>query len=170
MDRSRYGSKNKKPNMVQRLLHRFLMLRPVTAFFAPRVHHLDKAVFRLTGGRYTAAGILGWDIIQLTTIGARTKQPRTMPLVGVIDDERIALIASNFGREHNPAWYYNLKAHAECDVSFKGKNRKYIAYEAEGEEYEHYWQMAVSYYAGYEKYKERAAHRYIPVMVLEPKK
>jgi len=27
--------------------------------------------------------------------------------------------------------------------------------------------MAVSYYAGYEKYKQRAAHRRIPVMVLE---
>lgn len=162
------AGKIRKPNALQRLLHRFLMLRPVTGFAAPRVHHLDKAVFRLTGGKYTVASILGWDIIRLTTMGARTKQPRTMPLVGVIDDERIALIASNFGREHNPGWYYNLKAHPECNVAFKGRNGKYIAHEAEGEEYEHYWKMAVSYYAGYEKYKERAAHRHIPVMVLEP--
>ena len=162
--------KIKKPNMVQRLLHRFLMLRPVTAFFAPRVHHLDKAVFRLTGGKYAIAGILGWDIIQLTTIGARTNQLRTVPLVGVIDEEKIALIASNFGRSQNPAWYYNLKAHPECDVYFKDRNGKYIAHEAQREEYEYFWQMAVSYYAGYEKYKERAAHRHIPVMVLEPKK
>ena len=164
------AGKIKKPNAVQRLLHRFFMLRPVTAFFAPRIHHLDKAVFRLTGGKYTAAGILGWDIIQLTTIGATTNQPRTMPLVGVIDHERIALIASNFGREHNPGWYYNLKAHPDCDVTFNGKNGKYVAREVKGEEYERYWQMAVSYYAGYEKYKERAAHRHIPVMVLEPNK
>ena len=75
----------KRPNALQRLLHRFLMLRPVTAFFAPRVHHLDKAVLKLTGGKFTAAEILGWKIILLTTIGAKSKQPRKMPLVGVFD-------------------------------------------------------------------------------------
>jgi deazaflavin-dependent oxidoreductase (nitroreductase family) len=160
----------KRPNAVQRLLHRFLMLRPVTAFFAPRVHHLDKAVLKLTGGKFTAAEILGWSIIQLTTIGAKTNQPRTMPLVAVFDDEKIALIASSFGRQHNPGWYYNLKVHPECEMNFKGKSEKYIAREAEGEEYKKYFQMAVSQYAGYEKYKERAAHRHIPVMVLEPKR
>jgi deazaflavin-dependent oxidoreductase (nitroreductase family) len=160
----------KRPNAFQRLLHRFLMLRAVTDFFAPRVHHMDKAFLRLTGGRYSIAQILGWPIVQITTLGAKTNQPRTMPLVGVIDNDKIALIASSFGREHNPGWYYNLKAHPECDVLFSGRGGKYIAHEAESEEYDRYWQMAVSYYAGYEKYKERAAHRHIPVMVLEPKK
>jgi deazaflavin-dependent oxidoreductase (nitroreductase family) len=164
------AGKIKKPNVVQRFLHRFLMLRPVTAFFAPRVHHLDQAILQLTRGKFTISEILGWDIIQLTTVGAKTKQPRTMPLVGLFDSEQIALIASSFGREHNPGWYYNLKAHPECDVVFGGKSGKFIAHEAEGDEYEHYWHLAVSYYAGYEKYKERAVHRHIPVMVLEPKK
>jgi len=159
----------KRPSAVQRLLHRFLMLRAVTAFFAPRVHRLDQAVLKLTGGKFTAAEILGWNIIQLTTIGAKTNRPRSMPLVAILDEEKIALIASSFGREHNPGWYYNLKVHPECDVSFKGKSEKYVAREAAGEEYEKYFQMAVSQYAGYEKYKERAAHRHIPVMVLEPK-
>ncbi len=159
----------KRPNAVQRLLHRFLMLRPVTAFFAPRVHRLDQAVLKLTGGKFTAAEILGWNIIQLTTIGAKTNQPRTMPLVAMFDEEKIALVASSFGRQHNPGWYYNLKVHPECEVVFKGKSEKYLARETEGEEYKKYFQMAVSQYAGYEKYKERAAHRHIPVMVLERK-
>jgi len=160
----------KSPDTLQKLLHRFLMIRAVTAFFAPRVHHIDKAFFRFTGGKHSLAEILGWPIIEITTIGAKTNQPRTMPLVGVIDNEKIALIASSFGREHNPGWYYNLKAHPECEVLFKGKSGKYIARETEGEEYSRYWKMAVSYYEGYEKYKERAAHRHIPVMLLEPKK
>ena len=38
-----------------------------------------------------------------------------------------------------------------------------------GEEYKKYWQLGGSYYKGYEKYKKRASHRYIPIMVLEPK-
>ncbi len=93
-----------------------------------------------------------------------------MPLIGIMDNEKIVVIASSFGRAHNPGWYYNLKAHPECNVLFKGKSGKYMAHEAVGDEYEKYWQMALAYYAGYEKYKERAAHRHIPVMVLEPKK
>ena len=160
----------KRPNAVQRLLHRFLMLRPVTAFFAPRVHHLDKAVLKLTGGKFTAAEILGWAVIQLTTIGAKTNERRVMPLVGVFDGEKVALIASSFGRQHNPGWYYNLKVHPECEVTFKGKSGKYIAREIQGEEYKKYFEIAISQYAGYQKYKEHAVHRHIPVMLLEPKK
>ena len=93
-----------------------------------------------------------------------------MPLIGLFDGEKIALIASSFGREHNPAWYHNLKAHPECQVHSNERMGTYIAREAEGEEYKKYWQLGVSYYEGYEKYKERASHRRIPVMVLEPKK
>lgn len=159
----------RKPNILQKLLHRILMLRPVTAFAAPRVHRLDQAMLKLTRGKFTISEVLGWNIIQLTTTGAKTNQPRSMPLVGVFDQGKIALVASSFGRKHNPGWYYNLKAHAECDVRFNGRLGKYIAHEAAGEEYERYWQMAVSLYEGYDKYKQRAAHRHIPVMVLEPK-
>ncbi len=162
--------KIRHPNLLQKFLHRLVMIRPVTAFFAPRIHRLDKFLLELTKGKHSLAEILGWPIVEITTIGAKTRQPRTMPLIGVIDQEKIALIASSFGREHNPGWYYNLKAHPECDVLFNGRSGKYIARETEGEEYQHYWKLAVSYYSGYEKYKERAAPRHIPVMVLEPKK
>ena len=159
----------RRPNAVQKLMHRCFMLRPVTAFFAPRVHHMDKAILKLTGGKFTASEILGWNVLQLTTIGAKSNQPRTLPLVGMFEKHRIALVASSFGRTHNPGWYYNLKTHPECKVQFNGHSGTYIAHEAAEEEYNHYWQMAVSFYAGYDKYRQRAAHRHIPVMVLEPK-
>ena len=164
------AGKIKGPNAVQRFLHRFLMLRPVTAFFATRTHNMDNWVLKLTKGKYTLSEILGWYIIQVKTTGAKTGKLFTTILIAIPDGERIGLIASSFGRQHNPGWYYNLKAHPECDVLFSGKSGEYIAHEAEGEEYERYWRMAVSQYAGYQKYKERAAHRHIPVMVLEPKK
>lgn len=159
----------RKPNAVQKLFHRFFMLPSVTAFFAPRVHLIDQAILSLTRGKFTATEILGWNIIQLTTIGAKTKQPRTMPLMGMFDQEKIALIASSFGRKHNPGWYYNLRAYPECEVRFNGHAGTYLAREAMGEEYDLYWQMAVSFYTGYEKYQQRAAQRHIPVMVLESK-
>jgi deazaflavin-dependent oxidoreductase (nitroreductase family) len=163
------GEMNIKPNAFQKIVHRFLMLRSVSALLAKILHRADTFMLRLTGNRHTFAELVGLPIIQLTTIGARTNQSRTLPLVGIKDNETIALIASRFGSEHNPGWYYNLKAHPECDVLFNGRSGKYISRELTGEEYNYYWQMAVSYYAGYEKYKERAAHRHIPVMLLEPK-
>lgn len=159
-----------RPNAFQRFIHRFLMLMPVSAFLARVMHHLDAFVLRLTHDQYTVTQVVGLPLIQLTTTGAKTGQARTMPLVSLIEGDKIAVIGTNFGRKHNPGWYYNLKAHPECEVHFSGRTDKYIAREAEGDEREKYWQLAVSYYKGYDVYKIRAAHRKIPVMILEPRK
>jgi deazaflavin-dependent oxidoreductase (nitroreductase family) len=61
-----------------------------------------------------------------------------------------------------------LKKNPECEIQFRARLRKYTARETDGVEREKYWQLALSYYAGYEKYQERAGRK-IPVMVLEPK-
>ena len=158
-----------KPNIYQKAVHRFLMLKPVSAFLSVVLYHADSFMLRLTSGRYTITRIVGLPIIQLTTIGAKTGLQRTMPLVSLLDREKIAIVASNFGQKHNPGWYYNLKAHPECEVRFNGQTRKYIAREVFGDEHDHYFYIAADYYSGYEKYKERASPRRIPVMVLEPK-
>jgi deazaflavin-dependent oxidoreductase (nitroreductase family) len=158
------------PNFIQRLVHKVVMIRPVTAFFAGTMHVVDGWILKWTRGKYTFSEVAGWPIVQLTTIGAKSGLAHTMPLIGLFDGEKIALIASSFGRKHNPGWYYNLKKQPECTLQFKGRAGKYIARETSGEERERYWRLAVSYYAGYEAYKLRAAHRQIPVMVLEPVK
>ena len=160
----------KRPNFIQRTLHHFFMLKPVTAFFATRTHIMDGFVLKLTGGKYTVSEIFGWNIAQIITTGAKTGEKHTSILITVIHGEKIALIGSNFGRKPNPGWYYNLKKHPECEVRLNGRSGIYWAREAEGQERETYWKQAVSLYAGYEKYKERASHRQIPVMLLEPMK
>jgi len=159
-----------RPNAIQRFSHRFLMIRPVSAFLSLVLHRLDAVVLKLTRDKYTLTEIVGLPIIQLTTIGARTGQPRTMPLVSLIDGERIAIIGSNFGGRHNPGWYYNLKANPRCTVHFRGRKAEYMARLTEGDEREKYWQMGVSCYEGYETYRVRASHRVIPVVILEPVK
>ena len=159
-----------KPNAFQRLLHRIVSIRPLVPFFAKYMHVIDFHALRFTGGRRTLSELAGWTIIQLTTTGAKTGQQRTMPLLAGIEGGKIALIASSFGRERNPGWYYNLKAHPECKVVYKGISLAYVACEVNGEEYDKYWNLVSSNYVGYEKYRRRAAHRRIPVMLLEPKK
>ena len=76
---------------------------------------------------------------------------------GLIEGEKIALIASNFGRAHHSGWYYNLKANPLCTLQFSGRIGEYIARQAEGAEREKYGQTAVSYYERHELYKARAA-------------
>jgi deazaflavin-dependent oxidoreductase (nitroreductase family) len=160
-----------KPNILQRIIHKVTSTRLAINFFAPRMHIIDGYILKWTKGKYTLAEIAGWTIIQLTTIGAKTGQERTMPLLAGVEGDTIALIASSFGREHNPGWYYNLKKNSECRVTYKGRTSIYIAYEASGDEYEKYWNVVSSSYpSGYAHYRELAAHRHIPVMVLKPKK
>jgi len=157
--------------MFQRGLLRFFMQKPVTAILIPLLHRLDGFFWKISGGRlFFSSKLVGIPAFRITSIGAKSKQPRTLVLYGFSENEKIALIASNFGQAHNPSWYYNLKANPKCQVQWKGTSREYIARESQGEEREKYWNIAVSYYKGYELYAIRAVHRQIPVMILEPSK
>jgi deazaflavin-dependent oxidoreductase (nitroreductase family) len=160
---------HRKPNAFQRFIHRFLMLRPVSAFMARVLHHADTFLLRLSRGKMTFAQLSGLPIIVLTTTGAKTGKQRSLPLAGLPDGEKYILIASNFGQAHHPGWYFNLKANPECTVKRGGQVGKYIAREADELENERYYDLAVSYYIGYAAYKQRAGDRKVPVMVLEPK-
>jgi len=146
------------------------MLRLVSAFLARVLHHADNFALRLSHGHWTVASLVGLPIIQLTTIGAKSGLPRTVPLVGLLDGDKIALIGSNFGQVRHPGWVHNLKANPECQVRYNGTTQTYSAHFTKGQERETYWQLALSYYAGYEKYKSRAGEREIAVILLEPKR
>lgn len=159
----------KSKNLLLLASQRFWSWRPVTVLVAPFVHHVDTFFLRLSGGHWDVARLAGLPVVEVTAVGAKSGQSRTLPLAGIPDGDKFVLIASNFGRERTPAWYYNLKANPECMVKSKGQVGTYIAREAEGEERQRYWDLAVSCYLGFEVYKQRAAHRKIPVMVLEPK-
>ena len=157
-------------NPFRRTLHRILMNPFLSPLLARILHHADNFVLRLNGGRFTiTSAIAGLPTILLTTRGAKSGLQRTLPIACVSDGENYALIATNFGQSHFPSWYHNLMANAECTIRVGDKVRTFIAKEIHGDEYDHYWKMAVDIYAGYAAYKERTARR-IPVMLLEPKK
>jgi deazaflavin-dependent oxidoreductase (nitroreductase family) len=141
-------------------------------FSARTLHHMDRAFLKLTQGRTTLSSILvGLPEVMVTTVGAKSGLLRTLPLACIRDEsnpKNFALIASNWGQHHNPAWYYNLKAcpHGRC--TFFGQTGEYAAHEAIGEEYEKYWQLAVDTYIGYPLYQQRGGGRHIPIMVMSP--
>jgi deazaflavin-dependent oxidoreductase (nitroreductase family) len=104
----------------------------------------------------------------LTTVGARTGQPRTAPVLAVIDGDEIVLIASNYGRRHNPAWYYNLRAHPGAAIASRASVREVEAREVTGAEREYYLRRGVELYPGFLSYQRWAARRRIPVIKLDP--
>jgi deazaflavin-dependent oxidoreductase (nitroreductase family) len=144
--------------------------RPVSWFFSRSLHYFDWAFLKLSGGRTTLTNILsGLPMLVLTTTGARSGLPRTLPLVFIPDPQdphRFALIASNWGQAHHPGWYFNLKANPRATCSLDGRESLFIAHEANGDEYERFWQYAAELYFGYTLYKKRAGDRKIPILVL----
>jgi len=157
------------PNPLQRLVQRAAALGPASRILSGTLHRVDRPILRLSGGRWTATSLLsGLPVIMLTTTGARSGQPRSVPLIAIPDGDTLILIASSFGRTRHPAWYHNLKATPRVMVSTRGWSATYIAHEAAGQERERLWPLAVQRYAGYAAYARRTAHRQIPVMVLVP--
>jgi len=161
-------------SLLNSIIQKISSTGPGSWFFSRTLHHLDWIVLKLSQGRTTLTSILaGVPTIVLTTIGAKSGLPRTLPLVCIPDNQDpsvFALIASNFGQQHNPAWYFNLKANPRATCSIDGQVGTYIAHEASGEEYEKFWKSATEIYFGYSLYKQRAENRKIPILVLMSEK
>lgn len=157
-------------SLVRRLMRRSGEWGPMPRFYARTLHHLDRAVFRTTRGRATfTSWVTGMPIVLLTTTGAKSGVPRTLPLVAVPTEDRVIVIASNYGQRHNPAWYHNLKAHPRATMALHGIARDVTARELEGEERERWYAVGVECYPGWTRYRERTApYRQIPVIELTP--
>jgi deazaflavin-dependent oxidoreductase (nitroreductase family) len=153
------------------LTRKFGALRPVSWIGARFMHHIDRIVYKLTGSRHTAVNLLfGVPVISVTTIGAKSGRPRSVPLVGVPDGENFILIASNWGQERHPGWYYNMRKTPLIKISLNGSEGDFVAREVTGEERAGYWDKAAAVYGGYNAYERRVEGRQIPVILLTPQK
>ena len=158
-----------RANAVQKALRRLAASGPGAWLFARVLHRIDQPVYRLTRGRHTFANLLsGIPVVLLTTTGARTGRPRTVPVLGLPTADGLAVIASNFGQQHQPGWYYNLRANPEGSVTADGRSRQVRAVEAEGDVRRRIWEEGLRVYPGWAQYERRASHRRIAVFVLEP--
>lgn len=158
-----------RANAFQKLVRRFAAGGPGSWLFAHLAPHLDRRVHRLTRGRFTLASLVaGIPVVMLTTTGARSGQPRTVPVLGIPMGAGVAIIASNWGQSGHPAWYHNLRAHPDASVAIDGVRRSVHAVEAEGERRAEIWREGLRVYPGFGQYERRAAHRHISVFVLEP--
>jgi deazaflavin-dependent oxidoreductase (nitroreductase family) len=125
---------------------------------APRIiTPLDRVVHELTRGRVMPSRGLVPTLV-LTTTGAKTGQPRTVPLACVPDPDgdTIYLVGSNFGREHHPAWTGNLLKTPRAQVSFEGEEFAVDATLLSDEEKAQVWPLALKVWPMYDRYVERS--------------
>lgn len=156
-------------NAFQRALRRFAASGPGSWLFSRMLDRLDRLTFRATKGRHFASSLLGaLPVAMVTTTGARSGQPRTVPLLALPTEDGLAIIGSNYGRPRHPAWRHNLRANPEGEVHVEGRRWVYRAVEVEDERRERIWQEALRTYPGFAGYARRAADRRISVFILEP--
>jgi deazaflavin-dependent oxidoreductase (nitroreductase family) len=156
-------------NALQKVMRRFAASGPGAWLFARVMHRIDRPVHRMTRGRYTFASLVsGIPVVMLTTTGAKSGQPRTVPVLGIPADGDLAIIASNFGQYRHPAWYHNLRVNPDAQIVIDGARRQVRAVEATGDRRSQIWQEGLRVYPGFGQYERRAAHRDISVFVLEP--
>lgn len=118
--------------------------------------------FRANGG-----SVSGWPpLLLLTTIGARSSQLHTTPLLYSTDGEHIVIIAADSGAPKHPAWYHNLVANPAVTVELGREHFRMRAVIAEGKERERLFNQHAEQAPWIVEFQAKTT-RQIPVVVLE---
>jgi deazaflavin-dependent oxidoreductase (nitroreductase family) len=123
------------------------------------------ADFRAHGGHASGGPFLGRPLLLLTTVGARSGESRTVPLVYTRDGERYVIIASKGGAPTHPAWYHNLLAHPTVTLEVGDETFQADTSVAQGAERRRLYDAQAAMmpaFAGYELKTDRV----IPVVTL----
>ncbi|MFM7060839.1 MAG: nitroreductase family deazaflavin-dependent oxidoreductase [Actinomycetes bacterium] len=118
-------------------------------------------------------GKVGWQaagmpVVELTTTGRRSGEPRTCLLTSPLQiGDTYAIVASRGGDDHHPAWFLNLQANPEVQVKIGGKSvETRRARVLTSEERAEVWPRITADHTNYAGYQEKT-DREIPVVFLE---
>lgn len=127
-----------------------------------------RAILKLSGGK------LGWTasdmpVIELTTTGRKSGQPRSVMLTSPLQEgDAMAIVASRGGDDRHPAWFLNLRDNPEVQVSVKGGPKQpMLAQVADEAERDRMWPKITADHKNYAGYQTKT-DREIPVVVLTP--
>ena len=106
-------------------------------------------------------------LLLLTTLGRRSGQKRTSPMMYVrSDDDRVLVIASNNGAPADPLWYRNLIADPHVTVELPGQEFAATAEPLTGADYDREWARIKEKFPFFADHELRSAGRQIPVVAL----
>ncbi|MGB6059404.1 MAG: nitroreductase/quinone reductase family protein [Microthrixaceae bacterium] len=131
------------------------------------LNSLHRMTLKVTGGRF-GWKLRGMQVVELTTVGRRSGEQRTVMLTSPLTDgDAIVVVASRGGDDHHPAWYLNLLANPEVSVSLRGRSVVPMTARVASEtERKSLWPRIVAAYKPYAGYQEKST-RQIPVVLLE---
>jgi deazaflavin-dependent oxidoreductase (nitroreductase family) len=124
-------------------------------------------LYRATGGRL-AGSFRGAPVLLLTTIGRKSGQERTCPLLYLRDGDDYVIVASKGGFPSHPAWFLNLQANPAVTIQAGADTVSVQARVLSGDEKSRVWPRLVQLYADYQSYQDRT-DRDIPVVALRPR-
>lgn len=128
-----------------------------------------RLLIRLTGGKvgYSA---MGMPVVELTTTGRRSGEPRTVLLTAPVHgDGAYVVVASRGGDDRHPAWFLNLRADPDVEVAVQGGERVPMRARIAGpDERAQLWPRIAGEYRNYAGY-QRSTDREIPLVHLEPR-
>jgi deazaflavin-dependent oxidoreductase (nitroreductase family) len=107
-------------------------------------------------------------VVILTTIGAKSGKVRKNPIMRIEENGSYVAAASAGGAPNNPSWYGNLIVHPDVLVQDGGDVIHLRARELCGAEKQRWWLVAERFWPHYPEYRELAAGREIPLILLEP--
>jgi deazaflavin-dependent oxidoreductase (nitroreductase family) len=123
-------------------------------------------MYEASDGRVGAKSAQG-PILLLSTVGRRSGEPRTTPLLYMRDGEDFVVVASNGGRPQPPAWYLNLQAEPKATVRDGRRQLAVVAETAGTEEKGQLWARLDDFYPGWSHY-QTLTDRQLPVIRLRP--
>jgi deazaflavin-dependent oxidoreductase (nitroreductase family) len=129
---------------------------------------VHRGLLTISGGRI-GRRLSGMPVLELTTIGRKTGQPRTVMLTSPVQDgAAIVIVASRGGDDTHPAWFLNLRDNPDVEVAMNGEPaRRMRARVATTDERARLWPLVVADHANYAGY-QRKTSREIPLVLLEP--
>lgn len=148
------------------------------AWFKDRTSSVDKimedahadvqAYLANPDGRSTGATAQGgFPTLLITTIGRKSGEKRTNPLVFLQDGENMVVVGSLAGYEKNPAWYLNLQANPQCWVQVDRRKMTVAYRDATEEERKAYWPKLDKVFPAW-GYFQKQTERPFPIVILSP--
>lgn len=122
------------------------------------------AEFRANGGK-VGGPFEEATLLLLTTTGAKSGQPRLVPLAYLKIDGMMIIVGSKAGSDTNPDWVYNLRANPRAHVDVGIESYDVNARELLGDERDRTFAKVVALAPGFGEYQSKT-NRVIPLFEL----
>lgn len=128
-----------------------------------------RVLITVTGGR-VGRDAFGMPVLELTTTGRRSGEPRSVLLTAPLTDGgAYVVVASRGGDDKHPAWFLNLRDRPDVEVAVRdGPREPMHARIADPQTRARLWPQIAERYRNYAGYQRRT-DREIPLVLLEPR-